>query len=230
MNVEVGVDEELLEESELAAEGAERDLRGRHPSHLSGLLLELRPARAGEVDGRAAVTRRGRINLLREVGGEACRRESTEHANAEPVEDVVLEAAGNEGRALVLVEEREATTNGKLGATFAVETELAHRRCAGERARDLDLLRVRSLRSGDDAGRECSCRQSELEALLHGSSLVPVRGDHLGNLYSQLNGKNMLMPIWAWTLLVRGFSPNHVLRSCCPACVAATCVFSSCSM
>src|SRR5262249_39531124 len=55
VDVEVRVDEELLEQRELSAERAKGDLRGRHPTQLARLVLELRSSRAREVDRGAAV-------------------------------------------------------------------------------------------------------------------------------------------------------------------------------
>src|SRR5690606_16543116 len=98
--------------------------------------------------------RRSVFDLVGEVGVEAegFWREPAEHADAEPVEDVVLQTTRDEDRALVLVEEREPRTDGDLEASLSIETELAHRRRAGERAGDLNFLCRCGLGRREDAG------------------------------------------------------------------------------
>lgn len=205
VDVEVGVDEELLEESELAAERAEGELRRRHPAELAGLVAEGRRAGRGrKIDGGARVTRsRSVVDSVGEVGVQAERvgREAAEDADAEPVEQVVLQPTREEDRALgTLVQQREATAERELRAAFTVQTLVTHGGLTDEGTGELDWA-CASEGAATTAPSAIASPRMHRPATLRFIEFVPVvrgflRGEVIsGNLYSQLNGRKMLMPI-----------------------------------
>jgi hypothetical protein len=165
VQVRVGVDEQLLEERELAAERHGGHLRHDHegdaPDLIGKLRLGGRPGRAiaglhgatcWSTRRNVARVRQGRlprnvswgdeVRLVGEVRrrGDACGRV---HADAEPVEDVVLRLAADEERLRVFVDEREAEGWRDLEPPFAVETHSDDRLAtlgACERTGELDFL------------------------------------------------------------------------------------------
>src|SRR5205085_12623531 len=103
--------------------------------------------------------------------------------------------------------EAERNRGSELQASLTIEPHLAHGGRALEWTRQLNLLRVCRGRHRKDRRADADCRHECLEET---HVRRPHVRSHLGNRYSQLKGKNMLTPIWAWTLFVRRFSPNQV--------------------
>ena len=101
-----------------------------------------------------------------------------------------------------------------LEATFTIESKLADGGRSGERARELDLLRRCGLRDAERrrtvAAAATSARFARADSCGLESAFrfmpVPIRVRACGlvrasitwaSRYSQLNGRNMLMPSWA---------------------------------
>jgi hypothetical protein len=152
--VEVGIDEELLEDGELAAEGHQGELGGEDPVDGAELGLEiLADVEGGEATPRLLVALAvvgvlvpveaqvvGVLDLVGEAGGELDGAEAPPGADAEPVGDVVVEVGAHQDGALVLIEQGEGDHRGQLEAPLAVEPEVVHRGGTGEGTGDLNFL------------------------------------------------------------------------------------------
>lgn len=205
--MEVGVDEQLLEDGELAAEGDQGDLGGEDPVDGAELGLEvLTDVEGGEAAAgllvRLGVVRVldrveaqgvGVLDLVGEARGLTHGTEATPGTDAEPVGDVVVEVGSDQHGALVLVEEREGDHRRELEAPLAVEAELADGGSTGEGAGDLNFL-CRGFRGERQDADE---RHQPLEEST-GHRFRPSFGHawraHLGSRYSNEKGRKIESP------------------------------------
>ncbi len=144
-HVEVGVDEDLVEDGELAAEGRERQLRSNDVGDLCGLVVErglasVRALAVIDVVGGELVARRKGVDAIGQVGGHADGASGSPDADREPVEQVVIELPSDEDGSAILVEECERHRRRELETPFAVKPQMPDGGRTLERPGELNLL------------------------------------------------------------------------------------------
>src|SRR5690554_3428312 len=194
LDIEIRIDEELLEEGELTAEGDEVDLRPRRPSDLPELLREIRAARE-----REAVGARGRTELLdlaRKLRREADAAIASPKPDAEPIEEVIVELSTDHQVSLEGIPKGDADMGDKHHAVLSVDPHMVNSGRASEGARDLDLLGARVSGPGERGDRdEAEAQKRGSESIMRRRHALHLSNHHLGFRYSNLKGKKTVRPI-----------------------------------